>query len=39
VMKIQADGREKRKNAEVELQRIEAEMREKLLNMSRSQVN
>ena len=34
VMKIQEDGREKRKNAEVELQKIENEMREKLLQMS-----
>jgi uncharacterized protein YaaN involved in tellurite resistance len=35
VMKIQEDGREKRKNAEVELRRIEAEMRQKLLSMSK----
>lgn len=35
VMKIQEDGREKRKNAEAELQKIENEMREKLLSMSR----
>ncbi len=35
VMKIQEDGREKRKNAEIELQKIENEMREKLLEMSR----
>ena len=35
VMKIQQDGREKRKSAEVELQRIENEMRAKLLEMSR----
>lgn len=35
VMKIQEDGREKRKNAEVELQKIEAEMREKILEVSR----
>lgn len=34
VMKIQEDGREKRKNAEVELQRIETEMRDKILTMS-----
>lgn len=35
VMKIQEDGREKRKNAEIELRRIENEMRNKLLSMSR----
>ena len=35
VLKIQEDGREKRKNAEAELQRIENEMREKLLSMSK----
>ena len=35
VMKIQDEGREKRKNAEVELQRLETEMREKLLEISR----
>ncbi len=35
VMKIQEDGREKRKNAEVELRKIENEMREKLLSMSK----
>lgn len=35
VMKIQEDGREKRKLAEVELQRLENEMRTKLLAMSR----
>ncbi len=35
VMKIQEDGREKRKNAEIELRRIEDEMREKLLAMSK----
>lgn len=34
VLKIQDEGREKRKNAEVELQRIEKEMREKLLEIS-----
>lgn len=34
VMKIQTEGREKRKNAEVELRRIENEMRQKLLEMS-----
>ena len=34
VMKIQEEGREKRKNAEVELQKIEAEMRDKLLELS-----
>jgi len=36
VMKIQEDGRIKRKNAEAELIRIEDEMRQKLLTMSRS---
>lgn len=35
VMKIQEDGREKRKNAEIELRKIENEMREKLLSMSK----
>lgn len=35
VMKIQEDGREKRRSAEVELQRIENEMRTKLLEMSK----
>ncbi|MCM1187832.1 MAG: toxic anion resistance protein [bacterium] len=35
VMKIQEEGREKRKNAEVELQKIESEMRDKLLELSR----
>lgn len=35
VMKIQEEGREKRKNAEIELQKIEFEMREKLLQMSK----
>ena len=35
VMKIQEDGREKRKQAEIELQKIENEMRQKLLQMSR----
>ena len=34
VMKIQQEGREKRKNAEIELRRIENEMRDKLLEMS-----
>lgn len=36
VMKIQEDGRARRASAEVELQRIEAEMREKLLTVSRT---
>lgn len=36
VMKIQEDGRAKRAAAEVELQRIENEMRTKLLTMSRN---
>ncbi len=35
VMKIQEDGREKRAAAEAQLQQIEAEMREKLLEMSK----
>ena len=35
VMKIQEDGRNKRAAAEAELQKIEAEMRQKLLEMSR----
>lgn len=35
VMKIQEEGRAKRKNAELELQKIENEMRTKLLEMSR----
>ena len=35
VMKIQEDGRQKRKQAEIELQKIENEMRQKLLKMSR----
>lgn len=34
VLKIQEEGREKRRNAEVELQKIETEMREKLLEIS-----
>ena len=36
VMKIQEEGREKRKNAEIELRRIENEMRNKLLEMSKA---
>lgn len=36
VMKIQEEGRTKRKNAEAELIRIEDEMRQKLLSMSRA---
>ena len=35
VMKIQVEGREKRKAAETELQQIENEMRQKLLEMSK----
>lgn len=35
VMKIQDEGREKRKNAEAELQRLETEMRDKLLEISK----
>ncbi len=38
VMKIQEEGRTKRQNAEAELTRIESEMREKLLTMSRNSV-
>jgi uncharacterized protein YaaN involved in tellurite resistance len=34
VLKIQQDGREKRANAEAELQKIEDEMRDKLLEAS-----
>jgi uncharacterized protein YaaN involved in tellurite resistance len=34
-MKIQEDGRQKRAAAEAELLKIEAEMREKLLEMSK----
>ena len=34
VLKIQEEGREKRRNAEVELQRLENEMRDKLLELS-----
>lgn len=36
VLKIQQEGREKRKNAEAELRRIENEMHDKLLEMSRN---
>ncbi len=36
VMKIQEDGRAKRAAAEIELQRIENEMREKLITMSKN---
>ena len=39
VMKIQEDGRAKRKGAEEELQRIENEMRNKLLEMSQNSQN
>ena len=39
VLKIQEDGREKRKNAEIELQNIENTMRAKLLDMSKQQAN
>ncbi len=35
VMKIQTEGRQKRKEAEIELQKIENDMREKLLEMSK----
>lgn len=37
VRKIQDEGRVKRQNAEIELQRIENEMRHKLLEMSRQE--
>ncbi len=36
VLKIQEDGRAKRRNAEAELGRIEDEMRKKLLEVSRN---
>ena len=36
VMKIQEDGRAKRKSAEQELVRIEDEMRQKMLSVSRN---
>lgn len=36
VLKIQQDGREKRRNAEMELQKLESDMRNKLLEMSTS---
>ena len=39
VLKIQEDGREKRRNAEAELQKIEAEMRSKLLEVTRKPTN
>ncbi|MBQ1998664.1 MAG: toxic anion resistance protein, partial [Spirochaetales bacterium] len=35
VLKIQEDGRQKRKQAEVELQNIENEMRTKIFEMSK----
>ena len=35
VMKIQADGREKRRTAEIEMQQMENELKQKLLEMSR----
>lgn len=34
VLKIQEEGRERRRSAEVELQKIEGEMRDKLLELS-----
>jgi len=37
VMKIQDEGREKRRNAEMELNRIEGELRDKLIQVSRPQ--
>lgn len=37
VLKIQEEGREKRRNAEAELQKIESEMRDKLLELSTRQ--
>jgi uncharacterized protein YaaN involved in tellurite resistance len=36
VMKIQEEGRARRQSAEEDLQRIENEMRDKLLEMSRA---
>ncbi len=36
VLKIQQEGREKRRNAEVELQKLESDMRNKLLELSTS---
>ena len=39
VMQIQKDGREKRRNAEIELGRIENEMKDKILAISRESVN
>lgn len=36
VMKIQSEGREKRKNAETELRRLENEMRDKLMEVSKN---
>lgn len=38
VMQIQKDGREKRKNAEIELGRIENEMKDKILEISKESV-
>ena len=38
VMKIQAEGKQKRAEAEVELQRIETEMRDKLLEVSQTTI-
>ena len=35
VLKIQADGREKRKEAELELQRLENDLKEKMLEIKR----
>ena len=39
VQKIQSEGREKRKAAEEELERIEGELREKLLNIGTNEVS
>ena len=36
VLKIQQEGREKRRSAEVELQKLESDMRNKLLELSTS---
>lgn len=39
VMQIQADGREKRRNAEIELNRIETQMKDKILEISKESLN
>ena len=35
VVKIQAEGRQKRQNAEAEMQKMESELKNKLLEMSK----